>query len=106
MNVRITPAPLSGEIAAISSKSDAHRLLILAALSDGTTRIRLNQRSDDIDATVGCLRAMGNKIPVHGLPEAVWSLPGSRLRQGIRSSCRLSRIPLLHQAALRMSGGV
>ena len=74
MNVRITPAPLSGEIAAISSKSDAHRLLILAALSDGTTRIRLNQRSDDIDATVGCLRAMGaqietgfNAIIVHGI---------------------------------------
>ena len=75
MNAIIAPAPLSGEIEAISSKSDAHRLLILAALSKGTTTlIRLNQRSDDIDATIGCLRAMGAQIDaapdgivVHGI---------------------------------------
>jgi len=74
MNVRITPAPLSGEITAISSKSDAHRLLILSALSKGTTHIRLNQRSDDIDTTIGCLCAMGAQIEsvsdglvVHGI---------------------------------------
>jgi 3-phosphoshikimate 1-carboxyvinyltransferase len=65
MNVRIVPCPLSGEIEAISSKSDAHRLLILAALSDGTTHIRINQRSDDIDATIGCLCAMGAQIEVN-----------------------------------------
>ncbi len=74
MNVRIAPKSLSGEIEAISSKSDAHRLLILAALSNETTRIRINQRSDDIDATIDCLRAMGAKIEtgtdeiiVHGI---------------------------------------
>ncbi len=74
MNVRIEPKTLSGEIEAISSKSDAHRLLILAAFSDGTTRIRINQSSDDIDATIDCLRAMGaqiesspNEIFVHGI---------------------------------------
>lgn len=74
MNVQITPSPLSGEIAAISSKSDVHRLLILSALSEGITHIRFNQRSDDIDATINCLRALGaqiepcsNKITVHGI---------------------------------------
>jgi 3-phosphoshikimate 1-carboxyvinyltransferase len=64
MNVTIMPAPLSGEAEAISSKSDAHRLLILAAFSGETTRIRLNQRSNDIDATIDCLRAMGAQIEV------------------------------------------
>jgi 3-phosphoshikimate 1-carboxyvinyltransferase len=74
MNVRITPMPLSGEIAAIPSKSDAHRLLILSALSYGTTHVLLRRRSDDIDAPIGCLRALGAQIEtgsdgiiVHGI---------------------------------------
>lgn len=62
MNVRITPAPLSGRIAAIPSKSDAHRLLICAALSDGPTELALSQSSEDIGATIGCLAALGAKI--------------------------------------------
>ena len=62
MNVSIRPAPLSGSIAAIPSKSDAHRLLILAALSAGETKIMLSQRSEDIDATIRCLRALGAAI--------------------------------------------
>lgn len=66
MNVRITPAPLSGTIAAIPSKSDAHRLLICAALSDGPTELALSQSSQDIDATVGCLAALGAKIEPTG----------------------------------------
>ncbi len=66
MNVRITPAPLSGTIAAIPSKSNAHRLLICAALSDGPTELALSQSSQDIDATVGCLTALGAKIEQTG----------------------------------------
>jgi 3-phosphoshikimate 1-carboxyvinyltransferase len=59
MNATIRPAPLTGEIAAIASKSDAHRLLILAALSKGKTHICMEQRSADIDATMDCLTALG-----------------------------------------------
>ncbi len=46
------------------SKSDAHRLLILAALSDGKTPICLSCRDTnaDIDATVSSLRALGADI--------------------------------------------
>ena len=69
MIATITPAPLSGKIAAIASKSDAHRLLILAALSEGETFLRLEQRSQDIDATIGCLRALGARIVT--LPDGV-----------------------------------
>jgi len=59
MVIQITPAPLAGAIPAIPSKSDAHRLLICAALSDGPTELALSQSSQDIDATVNCLRALG-----------------------------------------------
>ena len=64
MIATILTAPLSGEIPAIASKSDAHRLLILAALCAGETTLLLERRSEDIDATIGCLRALGAEIYV------------------------------------------
>lgn len=62
MNVKITPHPLSGTVSAISSKSDVHRLLIAAALSDKPTIIKCNSRSKDIEATVSCLNSLGAAI--------------------------------------------
>ncbi len=51
-----------GTVAAIPSKSCAHRLLIAAALSDIETRILCPATSKDIDATAACMQAMGAKI--------------------------------------------
>lgn len=62
MKVTITPQKLRGEIAAIPSKSAAHRLLICAALADKETMIRCDETSQDIDATVQCLCSMGATI--------------------------------------------
>lgn len=62
MNVICAPANVSGKIKAISSKSDAHRLLICAALSDSATKIYCNVMSKDIAATVECLKSMGADI--------------------------------------------
>ncbi len=51
-------------VQAPSSKSDAHRLLMLAALSETKHPIALSCRDTnaDIDATVDCLRALGADI--------------------------------------------
>ena len=62
MIARITPGPLRGSIAAIPSKSEAHRLLICAALADAPTTLPLASSSQDIDATIRCLNAMGADI--------------------------------------------
>ncbi len=62
MNVSVKPGLLHGAVAAIPSKSDAHRLLIAAALCDKPTHIALPSRSRDIDATADCLRALGADI--------------------------------------------
>jgi 3-phosphoshikimate 1-carboxyvinyltransferase len=62
MIAAISPTLLGGTISAIASKSDAHRLLILAALCRGETRLMMEQRSEDIDATINCLRALGAQI--------------------------------------------
>lgn len=64
MTATITPAPLRGKISAVTSKSDAHRLLICAALADRPTKIAMNSTSDDINATVSCLRALSAEISV------------------------------------------
>lgn len=62
MNIRLKPCRFCGEVTAISSKSDAHRLLIASALSDRLTFIRCNVRSADITATVNCLNSLGADI--------------------------------------------
>lgn len=62
MEMRCTPAILSGKIKAISSKSDAHRVLICSALSDEPTKINCNVMSKDIASTVECLKNMGTEI--------------------------------------------
>ena len=66
MTVTCIPSVLSGRIEAISSKSDAHRLLICAALSEKETKIYCNVMSKDIAATIRCLKAMGTDISVKG----------------------------------------
>lgn len=59
MKATITSAKLHGDIKAIASKSQAHRMLICAAFSDRPTKIICKERSLDIDATAECLRAIG-----------------------------------------------
>ncbi len=67
MKVTIDPGPLQGTIAAIPSKSAAHRLLILAAMADGPTEIELAANpGQDIERTIDCLRAVGAAISRSG----------------------------------------
>ncbi|MGM9522935.1 MAG: 3-phosphoshikimate 1-carboxyvinyltransferase [Faecousia sp.] len=58
MDKVITPRPLGGQIAAIASKSQAHRLLICAALADTPTDLSCAELSKDIEATAACLTAL------------------------------------------------
>ncbi|MBR5540667.1 MAG: 3-phosphoshikimate 1-carboxyvinyltransferase [Clostridia bacterium] len=57
MTVRVSGHTLSGKTAIISSKSAVHRLLICAALCDTPTVIEGVTYSEDIEATIACLRA-------------------------------------------------
>lgn len=62
MERTIFPHKLGGRIAAIPSKSQAHRLLICAALADEPTALTCPEGSQDIEATVRCLTAFGAAI--------------------------------------------
>ena len=58
----IKPRPIEGSISAIASKSQAHRLLICAALADRKSEILCPETSKDIEATAMCLSALGAEI--------------------------------------------
>ena len=62
MDITIQPGKLSGTIAAIPSKSQAHRLLICAAFANSDTTLVCPETNRDIEATVDCLNALGAQI--------------------------------------------
>ena len=62
MDITITPKKLRGTVAAIPSKSAAHRLLISAAFADNATTLVCPDTNRDIEATADCLQALGAEI--------------------------------------------
>ena len=66
MEVVIRPKKLSGEVTVPPSKSVAHRLVIAAALSKGTSRVSNLSFSKDITATINAMRALGAQIDIDG----------------------------------------
>ena len=94
MNRTVRPGPRVGCVKIPASKSQAHRLLICAALGTRETVIHCDGVSRDIAATVDCLNALGAQIceengclrvrPIRAIPEGECMLPcgesGSTLR--------------------------
>ena len=66
MVVTIVPKKLKGEVTVPPSKSVAHRLVIAAALSKGTSRVSNLSFSKDITATINAMRALGAQIDIDG----------------------------------------
>ena len=66
MTVTVSGCSLNGSVTVPSSKSEVHRLLICAALSNEETVITDATVSQDITATVNCLQALGAEIAIDG----------------------------------------
>lgn len=62
MDIRILPGKLSGQVDVIPSKSQAHRLFLCAAFSKKSINLICPEISEDIAATIDCLRALGSQI--------------------------------------------
>ena len=62
MNVSVLPGPKTGRVRPPCSKSQAHRVLICAALADRESVIYCDGVSRDIEATAACLAALGAEI--------------------------------------------
>ena len=63
MNVKIGKGPLNnGQVRIISSKSDGHRSLIAAALAEEESVLFADGWSDDMEATMRCLKGLGAEL--------------------------------------------
>lgn len=62
MNITIQPTFLKGGITPPPSKSQAHRAVIAAALSHGTSTLDNLTLSQDISATLNCMAALGAQV--------------------------------------------
>jgi 3-phosphoshikimate 1-carboxyvinyltransferase len=75
MQVTIHPTPqLRGEVCAPPSKSYTQRMLIAAALSDGTSKISNPLHSDDTEAALRAVTALGAKVTQNG---NCWTIHGA-----------------------------
>jgi len=66
MRAVISKSAAKGVVSAPPSKSMAHRMLIGAGLSKGTSVIKGISGSEDVLATIDCLRALGAKCELEG----------------------------------------
>jgi len=114
MRRRLAPGARCGCVRIPASKSQAHRLLICAALGERETRLVCDGISRDIAATIDCLNALGAQIDVHAggeiLVRPIREVPeGERvLRCGESGSTLRFLLPLAGalgaQAAFHMEG--
>lgn len=85
MNITLPAGPLTGTVSIPASKSQAHRLLICAALGDRPVTLLCDGLSRDILATIACLRAMGSTIDT--TPEKISVTPGTGTPQLCHLPC-------------------
>lgn len=109
-NVTIRPRPLTGKVTPPPSKSQAHRLLLCAALAQGESTVKNVAFSQDIRATLGCMEALGarwnqisaNCVSISGvLVDDVWQGALPRMDCGESGSTLRFLIPI----ALAVAGG-
>lgn len=90
MRVRIEKSTAHGSLQAPPSKSMAHRLLLAAALCEGVSRVHGIADSQDVSATVDCLRALGADITLADGVATVKGLDPAHLHPGATLPCRES----------------
>ena len=80
MRVTITPGKAKGPILAPPSKSMAHRMLMGAGLSDGTSVVENIDLSEDIKATLGILEALGGQYTMEDRKVIMKGTGGKKLQ--------------------------
>ncbi len=80
MKVEIRPGQLHGVIEAPPSKSYAHRMLICASLAQGKSTLDGISSSEDMLATMDCIKALGAEVSFRGTKAQIKGIgSGSRL---------------------------
>ena len=105
MKVTVGVSKAAGRVSAPPSKSMAHRMLVCAALSKGDSLLRGVSFSQDVLATVDCLRALGAEIYDE---DGVLRVRGAGLQDRPsprRFSCRESGSTLRFMIPIAMAAG-
>lgn len=108
MKVEIRPGSARGTVAAPPSKSYAHRLILCAALAQGTSTVRGVSQSEDMGATLDCISSLGARYQLDGDVLTVRGASGP-LAQNACFPCRESGSTLrffLPLALVKGSGAV
>ena len=79
-----------GSVSAPPSKSMSHRLLICAGLSDNITTVNNVAFSEDILATLDCLKAIGATINIDGNTVVIKGVTPDKFNDNIIANCRES----------------
>ncbi len=87
MVAEIKVSSASGTVTAPPSKSMAHRLLICAALSEGTSKIYNIALSRDITATIICLTSIGAKIEIYDDFISVQGIDKAQIKTPVKANC-------------------
>jgi len=88
MITEIFPSMLNGTLSAVSSKSYAHRIIVASMLSDKETKIKINGFSEDIIATLECIKSIGGDFTING--NTVTITPVKDVKEGTYVYCNES----------------
>lgn len=105
MKAIITPGKAIGTVLAPPSKSMAHRMLMGAGLSDGTSVIRNIDLSEDIKATLGILEALGCQYSIDGKTVTMQGIGGRKVKAGCPLDTKESGSTLRFFIPVLLSGG-
>ncbi|MBR2612922.1 MAG: hypothetical protein IKC72_07615 [Clostridia bacterium] len=101
MTYTISPSRARGTVKVPSSKSMAHRLLLLSAFSDGVSRLYGVSMCEDVKATLASLSALGIRYELEGETLTVWGkdirecAPDAPLFVGASASTLRFLLPLM-----------
>ncbi|MCQ2436424.1 MAG: 3-phosphoshikimate 1-carboxyvinyltransferase [Clostridia bacterium] len=102
MDVRFERSFAVGDFSAPPSKSFCHRALICSALSHGESTVYGVQPSDDICATIDCLRNMGARVTVSGDTAHIIGCDFDADSSGVTLDCRQSGTTLRFMTAIAL----
>lgn len=105
MRIKVQPSTAKGVVSAPPSKSMAHRMLICAALSEGTCKIDNIAFSQDILATLDCVKAMGAKVEIDGNVITMTGIGGKNTLPPTTYMCRESGSTLRFFMGIAMAVG-
>ncbi len=90
MQVTILPSVPRGTVQAPSSKSMAHRLLLAAGLSGGESTVRNLAESEDVLATLDCLKALGASVTLSDGTAKITGCDPKKRTRAVTLPCRES----------------